>query len=44
MSQYGLVELLRRKRGTLLPRVPSDRVRLDVSFTGAASPGIDDGP
>ena len=37
MSRYGLVELTRGARGTLVPRVPYDRVRLDVSLT--ASPG-----
>ena len=34
MSQYGLVELRRSERGTLVPRVPYDRVRVDVSLTG----------
>ena len=33
MSQYGLVELKAGKRGTLVPRVPYDQVRLDVSLT-----------
>ena len=33
MSRYGLVELKERERGTLAPRVPFDRVRLDVSLT-----------
>ena len=33
MSQYGLVELSEGKRGTLVPRVPYDQVRLDVSLT-----------
>ena len=35
MSQYGLVELKAGKRGTLVPRVPYDQVRLDVSLTSA---------
>ena len=33
MSRYGLVELKTGKRGTLVPRVPYDHVRLDVSLT-----------
>ena len=33
MSQYGLVELKEGERGTLIPRVPYDRVSLDVSLT-----------
>ena len=33
MSRYGLVELKRGGRGTLVPRVPYDQVRLDVSLT-----------
>ena len=37
MSQYGLVELRRSERGTLVPSVPYDHVRLDVSLTGGAS-------
>ncbi len=32
MSRYGLVELKTGKRGTLVPRVPYDQVRLDVSL------------
>jgi len=36
MSRYGLVELTRGKRGTLVPRVPYDQVRLDVLFTPKA--------
>ncbi|MDE0058377.1 MAG: helix-turn-helix domain-containing protein [Defluviicoccus sp.] len=36
MSQYGLVELKAGKRGTLVPRVPYDRVRLDVSLTSTS--------
>ena len=35
MSQYGLVELRRGQRGTLMPRVPYDQVSLDVSLTSA---------
>ena len=41
MSQYGLVELRRGERGALVPRVPYDQVRLDVSLTGAARIGAD---
>ena len=33
MSRYGLVELNEGRRGTLVPRVPYDRVSLDVSLT-----------
>ena len=33
MSRYGLVELTEGHRGTLVPRVPYDRVCLDVSLT-----------
>ena len=33
MSRYGLVELKEGQRGTLMPRVPYDQVRLDVSLT-----------
>ena len=36
MSQYGLVELKAGKRGTLVPRVPYDQVRLDVSLTSTS--------
>ena len=36
MSQYGLVELRPGARGTLVPRVPYDQVRLDVSLTGTS--------
>jgi predicted transcriptional regulator len=39
MSQYGLVELRRGGRGRLVPRVPYDQVRLDVSLTGTRSSG-----
>ena len=34
MSRYGLVELKQGNRGTLVPRVPYDRVSLDMSLTG----------
>ena len=44
MLQYGLVELRRGERGTLVPRVPYNQVRLDVSLTGAASEGAGTGP
>ena len=33
MSRYGLVELKDGQGGTLVPRVPYDQVRLDVSLT-----------
>ena len=33
MSRYGLVELAAGERGTLVPRVPYDQVRLDVALT-----------
>lgn len=36
MSRYGLVELKEGKRGTLVPRVPFDQVRLDVSLTSGS--------
>ena len=32
MSRCGLVELAEGERGTLVPRVPYDQVRLDVSL------------
>ena len=35
MSRYGLVELRSGERGKLVPRVPYDQVRLDVSLTGS---------
>ena len=35
MSRYGLVELKEGERGTLVPRVPYDQVRLDVSLTSS---------
>ncbi len=37
MARYGLVELQRGERGRLVPRVPYDQVRLDVSLTGTES-------
>ena len=33
MSRYGLVEIKEGGGGTLVPRVPYDQVRLDVSLT-----------
>ena len=33
MSRYGLVEMKEGQRGTLVTRVPYDRVSLDVSLT-----------
>ena len=36
MSRYGLVELTAGERGALVPRVPYDQVRLDVSLTARA--------
>ena len=36
MSRYGLVELKKGRRGTLVPRVPYDQVRLDVSLTSSS--------
>ena len=33
MSRYGLVELKEGQRGTLVPRVPYDQVRLDMTLT-----------
>ncbi len=38
MSRYGLVELEQGRRGTLVPRVPFNQVRLDVSLTGPSRP------
>ena len=32
MSRYGLVELSEGERGSVVPRVPYDHVRLDVSL------------
>ena len=42
MSRYGLMELLRGERGTLVPGY--DHVRRDVSLTGRASEGARAGP
>ena len=36
MSRYGLVELKEGERGTLVPRVAYDQVRLDVALTSNA--------
>ena len=33
MSRYGLVELKEGRRGTVIPRVPYDRVNLDMPLT-----------
>ncbi len=33
MSRYGLVEFQKGERGTVVPRVPYDQVRLQVSLT-----------
>ena len=38
MSRYGLVELEHGRRGTLVPRVPYNQVRLDVSLTALSRP------
>ena len=35
MSRYGLVELQKGQRGTLIPQVRYDQVRLDVALTPA---------
>ena len=37
MSRYGLVELKKGERGALVPRVPYDQVRLDISLTQPAA-------
>ena len=44
MSQYGLVELRRGERGKVVPRVPYDQVRLDVSLTGTRGGSVGVGP
>ena len=44
MSRYGLVQLQPGERGTLVPRVPYDRVRLDVSLTGMKGGSADASP
>ena len=36
MSRYGLVELKKGQRGTLVPRVPYDQVRLDIALTSTS--------
>ena len=38
MSRYGLVELSQGRRGTLVPRVPYNQVRLDVALTAPSRP------
>ena len=38
MTRYGLVELQRGERGTLVPRVSYDQVRLDLSLTSGPRP------
>ena len=42
MSRYGLVELREGRRGTVVPRVPYDRVSLDVSLTATRSRSHED--
>ena len=39
MARYGLVELQQGERGTLVPRVSYDQVRLDLSLTSAPRQG-----
>ena len=38
MARYGLVELQQGERGTLVPRVSYDQVRLDLSLTSGPRP------
>ena len=38
MARYGLVELEHGRRGTLVPRVPYNQVRLDVSLIAPRQP------
>ena len=38
MALYGLVELQQGERGTLVPRVSYDQVRLDLSLTSGPRP------
>lgn len=38
ISRYGLVELEQGRRGTLVPRVPYNQVRLDVSLVAPRQP------
>ena len=40
MSQHGLVEFRPGARGALVPRVPYDQVRLDVSLTGGSGGSV----
>ena len=44
MSRYGLVKLQPEERGTLVPRVRYDQVRLDVSLTGTRSGSVGASP
>ena len=44
MSRYGLVELRRGERGKVVPRVPSDQVRLDVSLKGSRGGSVSVSP
>ena len=44
MSQYGLVELQRGERGRLVPRVPYDQVRLNISLKGTSSGSVGASP
>ena len=37
MSRYGLVELREGRRGTVIPRIPYDRVSLDMSLKATRS-------
>lgn len=36
MARYGLVELAKRDRGRIAPRVPYERIRLDLPLLAAA--------
>ena len=38
MSRYGIVALEQGRRGTLVPRVPYNQLRLDVSLTAPSRP------
>lgn len=38
MSRYGLVELKQGQRGTLVPRVPYNQVKLDLSLIAPRQP------
>ena len=44
MSHYGLVELQRGERGRLVPRVPYDQVRLNISLKGTSSGSVGASP